>query len=69
MSTAAFKRTAYAAGVLGLTLFIVLIVRNDLARIGRALALGGWPLFWLLPYRLIFFGLYALAWEDRKSVV
>lgn len=63
MSTTAFKRIAYVGGVLGLTLFIVLIVRTDLGRICQALALGGWPLFWLLPYRLIFFVLYALAWE------
>lgn len=63
MSVSRFKSALYAGGVLALLLLVTLLVRSDLAGIHRALALAGWPIFWLLPYRLIFFVLYALAWE------
>jgi len=29
----------------------------------RAIALAGWSIFWLIPYRLLFFLLYAVAWD------
>ena len=56
------KKAAYIAGVLGGALLIVLFVREDLAAILHTLVLGGWNLLWLVPYRALFFLLFALCW-------
>ncbi len=56
------RRAAYIGGLLGLALLVWLLARSDLAGIARALRLGGAGLLWLVPYRLLFFVLYALGW-------
>lgn len=56
------KTTIYIGGLLGLALLIGLVVREDLPGILHAIALGGWRILWLIPYRALFFLLYAIAW-------
>jgi putative membrane protein len=56
------KRAAYIGGVLGLTLLIALFVREDFGAILHTLAMGGVNLLWLVPYRAVFFLLFALCW-------
>jgi putative membrane protein len=53
---------AYVGGLLGLALLAVLVVRSDLSAMLHALDSGGWPLLWLIPYRSLFFALYAAGW-------
>jgi putative membrane protein len=53
---------AYVGGLLGLALLAVLIVRSDLSAMLHALDAGGWQLLWLVPYRSLFFALYAAGW-------
>jgi putative membrane protein len=57
------KSTIYVGGLLGLSLLVALIVRADFAGILRAFSLAGWQVFWLLPYRVVFFLLYAIGWD------
>ncbi len=56
------KKAAYIAGLVGLTLLIFLILHEDFGAILHTLALGGCNLLWLVPYRAVFFLLYALCW-------
>jgi putative membrane protein len=56
------KTAAYIGGVLGLTLLIVLFVREDFGAILHTVTLGGWNLLWLVPYRAVFYLLFALCW-------
>jgi putative membrane protein len=53
---------AYIGGVLGLALLIYLMIRADLAGMLRITVTAGWPLLWLLPYRGLFYLLYAWGW-------
>jgi putative membrane protein len=53
---------AYIGGFLGLALLVVLMVRTDLAGMLRVTLAAGWPLLWLLPYRALFYLLYAIGW-------
>lgn len=56
------KIAVYIGGVLGLALLIALIVHSDFIEMVRVLALAGWRLLWLVPYRVLFFLLYAVGW-------
>ncbi len=56
------RYAAYIGGMLGLTLLVALLLRADLAAIVHTLDAGGWRLLWLIPYRALFFGLYAVGW-------
>lgn len=56
------KIAAYIGGVLGLALLIVLLVRSDFIGMLQVLGLAGWRLLWLIPYRALFFLLYAIGW-------
>jgi putative membrane protein len=56
------KIAAYIGGLLGLALLLILLGRSDFAAILQILELGGWQLLWLIPYRILFFLLYALGW-------
>jgi putative membrane protein len=56
------KITAYVGGVLGLALLMVLAIRSDLAAMLQTLAFAGWRLLWLVPYRALYFLLYAIGW-------
>jgi putative membrane protein len=50
--------------VLGLALLVVLVTRSDLPGMFQAVSLGGWSLLWLVPYRAVYFLLYALGWRS-----
>jgi putative membrane protein len=57
------KTAIYIGGLVGLAVLIWLVMRADLAGMLHAIALAGWSVFWLVPYRLLFFLLYAVAWD------
>lgn len=57
------KTALYISGLLGLALLVGLVLRSDLHGLLHAVALGGAAIFWLIPYRLLFFVLYALGWQ------
>jgi putative membrane protein len=59
---AGLRIALYIGALLGLTLLVVLVVRVDIAAIWQVLDLAGWRLLWLIPYRTLFFLLYALGW-------
>ncbi len=56
------KVAAYVGCLLGLALLITLVVRADLGAIVHTWASGGWSLLWLVPYRGLYFFLYAIGW-------
>jgi putative membrane protein len=56
------KPALYIGGLLGLLLLVGVVLRADLGGIVHAVAAAGWPIFWVIPYRLLFFVLYALGW-------
>jgi putative membrane protein len=53
---------AYIGGLLGLALLVALVIRADLPAMLQTLTTGGWRLLWLIPYRTLFFFLYAAGW-------
>jgi putative membrane protein len=56
------KIAAYISALLGLALLLALFVRADFPVTLQTFELGGWKLLWLVPYRLVFFALYASGW-------
>ena len=56
------KIAAFIGGLLGLTLLVALVLRADLPAMLQTLASAGWPLLWLVPYRGLYFLLYAIGW-------
>ena len=56
------KNAAYIGGLLGLALLVTLVVRADFSAMLHTLNSGGWRLLWLVPYRSLFFFLYAAGW-------
>jgi putative membrane protein len=56
------KIALYVGALVGVALLVVLAVRVDLAAMVHVLALAGWPLLWLLPYRAFYFLPYAIGW-------
>jgi putative membrane protein len=48
--------------LLGLTLLIALVLRADLPAMLQTVAAAGWQLLWLIPYRGLYFLLYAVGW-------
>ena len=59
---ARLRVAAYIGAVLGLALLITLVVRADFAAMLQTLGSGGWALLWLVPYRALYFLLYAIGW-------
>jgi putative membrane protein len=57
------KTAAYIAGLLGLALLTALVVHANVPAILHTWKLAGSALFWLVPYRLVFFALYAVGWR------
>jgi putative membrane protein len=56
-------RTAtYIGGLLGLALLVVLAVHANLSAMAHTLSVAGLPLLWLVPYRALFYVLYAAGW-------
>jgi len=62
LTHAGVRRAAYIGGVAGLGLLLAFLVRANLGDLLHAIRIGGLQLLWLLPYRLLFFVLYALGW-------
>ena len=56
------KIAAFVGALGGLVLLLVLTLHTDLAAMAGAIESGGGELFWLVPYRALFFWLYALGW-------
>jgi putative membrane protein len=56
------KHAAYIGGLLGLVLLATLVIRSDFSAMLHTLDSGGWRLLWLIPYRTLFFVLYAAGW-------
>lgn len=56
--------SAYIGSVLGLLILVYLGVHAHLGDMLSALEAGGLPLLWLLPYRALFFVLYAIGWGE-----
>jgi putative membrane protein len=54
---------AYIAGVLGLALLAGLLIHSDVPAILHSWKLAGAQLLWLVPYRMVFFVLYAVGWR------
>jgi putative membrane protein len=52
----------YLGVVVGLVLLIALIAQVNFAQLVQTLATGGHDLLWLIPYRSLFFFLYAFGW-------
>ncbi len=57
------KLAAYLAGLLGLALLVALVLHADVPALLRIWTAAGGALLWLIPYRLIFFALYAVGWR------
>jgi putative membrane protein len=57
------KVAAYIAGLLGLALLAGLLVHADVPVMLKTVEQAGARLLWLVPYRLIFFVLYAIGWR------
>jgi putative membrane protein len=57
------KTAAYIAGLLGLALLTALVLHTDLPALVRTWKLASPALLWLVPYRLLFFALYAIGWR------
>lgn len=53
---------AFVGALAGLAVLVALVVRSDVAAIGRTWNLAGWPLLWLVPYRMVYFLLFAVGW-------
>jgi putative membrane protein len=53
---------AYVGGLLGLALLIALVIRADFTAILHTLGAVGGQLLWLIPYRALFYLLYAIGW-------
>jgi len=57
------KLAAYLGGLLGIALFTALVVHSDVSGMLQTALRGGWPLLWLIPYRTVYFLLYAAGWH------
>jgi putative membrane protein len=58
------KIAGYIGGVVGCALLVALFVRADMPAMLQTLDLAGLRLLWLVPYRGIYFLLYAIGWRS-----
>lgn len=56
------RTAAIVGGLFGLILLGIILARADWPALLNTASLTGARLLWLAPYRLLFFGLYALGW-------
>jgi putative membrane protein len=56
------KKAAYIGGLAGLGLLMTLFIHADFAAMLSTLESAGWTLLWLIPYRALYFLLYAVGW-------
>jgi putative membrane protein len=52
----------FIGGLLGLTLLVAMALRADLPAMLQTLQSAGWLVLWLIPYRALYFFLYAVGW-------
>ena len=57
------KAAAYIAGLCGLALLVGLVIHADVPAILHIWQQAGAQLLWLVPYRVLFFALYAVGWR------
>jgi putative membrane protein len=57
------KLVVYVAGLVGLALLVTLVVGSDVSGMLRVAVRAGYPLLWLIPYRVVFFAFYAAGWR------
>ena len=57
------KAAAYLAGLCGLALLVGLVIHADVPAILHIWQQAGAQLLWLVPYRVLFFALYAVGWR------
>jgi putative membrane protein len=57
------KLAAYLGGILGIALLTALVVHSDVSGMLQTALRGGWQLLWLIPYRTVYFLLYAAGWR------
>lgn len=57
------KVVPYIGAALGLALLIALTVHTDVPLLIQTVRVGGYGLLWLIPYRSLFFLLYAFGWH------
>lgn len=58
------KTPAYVGALLGVTALIVIAVHADFKAMLNTLSSGGAAVLWLIPYRALFFLLYAVGWSE-----
>ena len=58
------KSAAYIGGAFGLILLAVILTHADLQSLLHTTMLAGGRVLWLVPYRLLYFMLYALGWAE-----
>jgi putative membrane protein len=56
------KTPAYVGAVLGVVALIIVAVHADFPAMLRTLSSGGPAVLWVIPYRALFFLLYAIGW-------
>jgi putative membrane protein len=56
------KVATYIGALVGLTLLIALVVHADFYRLLQTVESSGFELLWLIPYRAVYFLLYAVGW-------
>ena len=56
------KISVYIGGLIGLALLVGIAVRANVPAMVHVLHLGGLELLWVIPYRTLFFLLYAVGW-------
>ncbi len=57
------KTPAYIGAVVGVIALIIVAVHADFPAMLRTLSSGGPAVLWLIPYRALFFLLYAVGWK------
>ena len=61
------KTPAYVGAVLGVIALIIVAVHADFPAMLRTLSSGGPAVLWLIPYRALFFLLYAIGWAGAAQ--
>lgn len=56
------RKAVFIGGLLGVALLVGMLIRTDCAAMMQTLKMGGWMLLWLIPYRALFYLLYAACW-------
>jgi putative membrane protein len=57
------RTLVYLGSLVGLSLLLALTLRTDFTALAHLWLLAGWSLLWLVPYRSVYFLLFALGWR------